>query len=348
MQTHCKRGHEQTPENVNGRGTCKLRRAKDQRKWRDNNPEKSKEMGKNWRVNNPEKQREKCLKCKLENSDKVDEYYICRQFDLKKEEIPEEWMELYKVNLQLKREIKESEKEEKEMETNNVEMSEMQKRDYDEIFCNDDRCLSDKIIYILRYNEHMTRRKIINELCNIPNYNNGNGISGILKRVYEKCTDLFTRCDISKANIETYKPIYCYNWRGPEDMSAEDLVFKFKGNYKNKRNNYKQLSLPISKTQFTTELIGSNKLKSSNVTTIDKINDMIHHIMKKQGKFTTNRIYWVLYSWFGEKTLLSENILAGLFDKYIFDIVHKYKDHFILSMTDDGILEYEFIDSTTI
>ena len=94
MEKYCIHGHKLTEENTNKNGRCKICRKEAGRKWRTANPEKAKEASRKW---------------KLENPDKLDENYICRYFDSKKEEIPEDWMETYKLNLQLKRAIRETE-----------------------------------------------------------------------------------------------------------------------------------------------------------------------------------------------------------------------------------------------
>ena len=98
MEKYCIHGHELTEENTNKNGRCKICRKEADRKWRIANPEKAKEASRKW---------------KLENPDKLDENYISRRFEVKLNEIPEEIVELYKLNLQLKRAIRETEKEEK-------------------------------------------------------------------------------------------------------------------------------------------------------------------------------------------------------------------------------------------
>jgi hypothetical protein len=60
--THCKRGHEFTPENTrlrkDGRRRCKACRAESGRRWREANPERNAELNRRWVENNSERRAE--------------------------------------------------------------------------------------------------------------------------------------------------------------------------------------------------------------------------------------------------------------------------------------------------
>lgn len=72
-KTHCKRGHERTPENVHKNGTCKLCQKERLAQYNKDHPEKQKTIQKRWRDNNPSKVKEKMARWRAANIEKAKE-----------------------------------------------------------------------------------------------------------------------------------------------------------------------------------------------------------------------------------------------------------------------------------
>jgi hypothetical protein len=134
---YCKRGHPQTPDNLNKKMQCKLCARLSDGKWRKNNPEKERESSRQWRKNNPEKVRESDRKWKKNNLEKVREhcsqwkknnvsklqlYYIVQRLKHCGTEITPETMELKRQQITMKRTLKEFKKWRKENEPNNKDV----------------------------------------------------------------------------------------------------------------------------------------------------------------------------------------------------------------------------------
>ena len=119
---YCKRGHPQTPDNLNKKMQCKLCARLSNGKWRKNNPEKERESSRQWKKNNLEKVREGCRKWKKNNVSKLQLYYIVERLKYCGTEITPETMELKRQQITMKRTLKEFKKWRKENEPNNKDV----------------------------------------------------------------------------------------------------------------------------------------------------------------------------------------------------------------------------------
>lgn len=70
-KTHCKRGHERTPENLYSGGWCKICSSLNSAEWRKNNIEKKREIGRRWQMKNRSYCNAKARRLRKANGEKI-------------------------------------------------------------------------------------------------------------------------------------------------------------------------------------------------------------------------------------------------------------------------------------